>query len=87
MQKTEAPSPDELLVGILRSLVDDPDDVRIDTHLTHHTAMFEVHVAGKDMGKVLGRGGEYADALRLLFNAIYTKHRKRLVLSVVDPRR
>lgn len=85
MQKT--PPPDELLAGIIRSLVDDPNDVRIDVHQTNHTAVFEVHVEGKDVGKVLGRGGEYADALRLLFSAIYTKHRMRLVLSVIDPRR
>lgn len=77
----------ELLEDIVRFLVDDPDGVHIDSHLTAHTAMFEIRVDDADVGKVLGRQGNHAKALRTLFDAIYGKLGKRLHLQVVDPRR
>ena len=80
-------NPDELIDQIVRHLADAPEDVRIDSHVTEHTATFDIYVAPDDVGKVLGRGGKHAWALRDLFNAIYGKHGKRMLLQVIDPRR
>ena len=80
-------APDILIDQIVRHLADSPEEVRIDAHVTEHTATFNIHVAPEDVGKVLGRGGKHAWALRDLFNAIYGKHGKRMLLQVVDPRR
>jgi predicted RNA-binding protein YlqC (UPF0109 family) len=80
-------NPEDLIVQIVRHLADIPEDVRIDTHVTEHTATFDIYVSPTDVGKVLGRGGKHAWALRDLFNAIYGKYGKRMLLQVVDPRR
>ena len=76
----------ELLQDIVGQLADRPDDVHIEKHETEHAVMCEIHVHDSDVGKVLGKRGDYADALRTLFGAIYGKHKKSLHLVVVDPR-
>lgn len=79
--------PDELLDALVRELVDKPELVAIDSYISDDSATFDIYVAYSDVGKVLGRGGEYAQALRILFTAIYGKHKMRLNrLQVVDPR-
>jgi predicted RNA-binding protein YlqC (UPF0109 family) len=85
--RNELTDASELLEDVIKALVDEPDAVHIDTHVTPHTAMFEVHVHDDDVGKILGRKGAHAKALRVLFDAIYGKLGKRLHLQVVDPRR
>jgi predicted RNA-binding protein YlqC (UPF0109 family) len=84
---TELLAPEVLLDQVVRQLADIPEDVRIESHVTEHTATFDIYVAPTDVGKVLGRGGKHAWALRDLFNAIYGKHGKRMLLQVIDPRR
>ena len=79
--------PTDLLNHVVRQMVDSPSDVRIEGHESEHTASFDIHVADSDVGKVLGRRGSHAHALRLVFGAIYGKHGKRLHLQVVDPTR
>lgn len=79
--------PHELLESVVRELVDQPDKVSIESHVSSHTATFDIHVAFDDVGKVLGRRGAHAKALRTLFGAIYGKHGMRLHLQVIDPRR
>mgnify|MGYP001612172212 CR=1 FL=1 len=79
--------PEALLEHVVRSLVDRPDEVRVVSMVGEATATFEIHVADSDVGRVLGKGGQYPDALRVLFGAIFGKHGKRLQLQVVEPRR
>jgi len=79
--------PTELLNQVVRQMVDLPELVRIEGHESDHTASYDIHVADSDVGKVLGRKGSHAHALRLVFGAIYGKHGKRLNLQVVDPTR
>jgi len=79
--------PEVLLQELVQHLADIPGEVRIDAHVTEHTAAFDIHVAESDVGKVLGKKGRNAYALRDLFNAIYGKYGKRLHLQVIDPRR
>lgn len=80
-------APDVLLEEMIKGMVDFPDDVNIESHITEHTATFDIHVADSDVGKVLGRDGVYPKALRRLFGAIYGKQKMRLNLQVIDPRR
>ena len=79
--------PTDLLNHVIRQMVDFPDSVDIIGHESAHTATYDVHLADADVGKVLGRRGSHADALRLVFGAIYGKHGKRLNLQVIDPTR
>ncbi len=80
-------SPEQLLEHTVRQMTDLPDQVEIESHVTSSTAVFDIRVADSDVGKVLGKGGAHVDALRLVFGAIYGKHKKRLLLHVIDPRR
>jgi len=68
----------------LQLLVDDPDSVRINEIEGEQARVFEVMVAKDDIGKVIGRGGKTADAVRWVLYAIAGKDRKRTVLQIVD---
>jgi hypothetical protein len=78
---------EKALLAILEMLVDAPGQVKLESTVTKHSAVFDIHVADADVGKVLGKKGIHAHALRTLFGAIYGKLGKRLHLQVVDPRR
>lgn len=80
---------EEKIIGdIINSLVDHKDEVKIRSTITPHTAVFDIKVASKDVGKVLGKKGAYADALRTLFGAIYGRAGKKLHLQIyVDPKK
>ncbi len=77
--------PEQLLEEILKQMVDHPDRLKVDSMITDHTATFEVQCHDSDVGKVLGRRGAHANALRTLFSAVYGKYRKKLTLVVVEP--
>lgn len=78
----------ELLADVVRNLVDKPDSVRVEEVLNRNLAVvLEVHVADSDVGKAIGMKGAYAEALRVLFGAMYGRIGKRLSLQVIDPRR
>ena len=76
---------DKTLRLLLNHLVDFPDHVDIISTVTENTAIYEIKVHDKDLGKVLGKKGIHADALRTILAAIYGKHRKKLHLQVLDP--
>lgn len=77
----------QVLRKFLELLVDKKDQIDIKTTITENTAVFEISVADSDLGKVLGKRGAHADALRTMFAAIYGKQKKKLHLQVLDPRR
>ena len=78
-------NPEVLLKSIIGAMCDHPEDVRFDAHITKYTAGFDVHLHADDVSKVLGSGGSHAQALRILFSAIYGKHGKKLYLMIVNP--
>lgn len=80
-------TPSELLREVIMHLTDLPQEIIVEFNETPHTATFDIEVDDSDVGKVLGKGGAHANALRVLFGAIYGKHGKRLMLQVVDPNR
>ena len=78
------PTLKELLEVMVRALVDVPDQVRISEVAGEQTTVFELVVAKEDLGKVIGKQGKTAKALRTILTAASTKLRKRSVLEIVE---
>ena len=74
----------QLIEQIVRLLVDDPDAVEVNEEEGEQTTILEVKVAKEDIGKVIGRQGRTARALRTLLNAAGMKVRKRFVLQILE---
>ena len=72
----------ELVAEIARRLVDHPDAVRVETAEEDDALVFELHVAADDLGKVIGRQGRVARALRTLVRAGGVREGRRLVLRI-----
>jgi predicted RNA-binding protein YlqC (UPF0109 family) len=74
----------ELLTWIARKLVDDPDAVRVETEEREDAIVFHLHVAPDDVGKVIGRQGRLARALRSIVRAGGARADERYLLEIVD---
>jgi predicted RNA-binding protein YlqC (UPF0109 family) len=72
----------ELVTMIVRALVDDPEQVRVSKVEGERSIIFEVRVAPDDLGKVIGKGGRLADALRTLIRAAGTRERKSIWMDL-----
>ena len=74
----------ELIAYIAKALVDSPDDVAVNEIEGSHTSVLELHVAKDDLGKVIGKQGRTARAMRTVLSAASAKLGKRAVLEIVD---
>jgi hypothetical protein len=74
----------ELLEELARRLVDEPDAVRVEREEREDIVVLRLFVAKDDVGKVIGRQGRIARALRQLVRAAAGRQRKRVVLEIVD---
>lgn len=74
----------ELVTYIAKGLVDNPDEVSVKEVEGEHTAVIELKVAKNDMGKLIGRQGKTAKALRTLLIAAAVKQKKKAVLEILD---
>ncbi len=74
----------ELILMIAKSLVDKPDEVQVDEVKGDVTTVLELKVAKDDLGKVIGRQGKTAHAIRIILNATATKLKQRAVLEIVE---
>jgi predicted RNA-binding protein YlqC (UPF0109 family) len=74
----------ELLELLARRLVDDPDAVRVEREEQADVVVLRLYVAKDDVGKVIGRQGRIARALRQLVRATAGRQRKRVVLEIID---
>lgn len=74
----------ELLAYLARELVDDPDAVRVETEERDDALVLFLHVAPEDVGKVIGRQGRIARALRTLVRASAVREHRRVLLEIVD---
>lgn len=74
----------ELVEVIARALVDNPDGVVVTERQEGKTTVLEVHVADGDMGKVIGKQGRIAKAIRSVVKAAATKDNKRVVVDIVQ---
>jgi predicted RNA-binding protein YlqC (UPF0109 family) len=72
----------ELLEWVARRLVDDPDAVRVETEERDDAIVFRLHVAPDDVGKVIGRQGRMARALRSVVRAAGARADERYVLEI-----
>jgi uncharacterized protein len=76
---------DELLAYLARALVDDPDAVEVERFEEEDgTVVLELAVGDDDYGKVIGRGGRTAHALRTLVKAAAVKEQRRVLVDIVD---
>ena len=67
-----------------KSLVDKPEDVSVTEVGGEKTALFELRVAASDIGKIIGKQGNIAHAMRTILSASGTKIGKRFVLEILD---
>jgi predicted RNA-binding protein YlqC (UPF0109 family) len=74
----------ELVAFLARRLVDDPGAVRVDEADEDGSLILRLHVAQEDLGKVIGRGGRIARALRTVVRAGGVREGRRVVLEIVD---
>jgi uncharacterized protein len=74
----------ELVDFVARSLVDHPNEVMISSFERDQATVIELEVADEDLGKIIGRQGRTARAIRTLLNAAGQKTRRRYVLDIVD---
>ncbi len=74
----------QLIEDIVRSLVDQPDQVQIKEVVGEHAHVLELSVAKEDLGKVIGKGGAHASAIRTLMAAASGKEKKRYILEIIE---
>ena len=73
----------ELVEVIAKALVDQPDEVSVTEKKEGRTTVLELHVADGDMGKVIGKQGRIAKAIRSVLKAAATKEVKKGVVDIV----
>ena len=74
----------DLLLFMARGIVDDPDAVEVDEIPEGNTTVYELAVGPDDLGKVIGKRGRTASALRAVLSAAAAKAKKRVVLEIVE---
>ena len=74
----------ELISYIAKALVDSPEAVEVSEVEGEQTSVIELKVAKADLGKVIGKQGRTARAMRTILNAASTKIKKRAVLEIIE---
>jgi len=74
----------ELVEFLVRALVEDPDAVRVEQIDSDGDTLFEVHVADDDLGRVIGRDGRVANAIRTVAKAAATREGGRVMVEIVE---
>ena len=74
----------DLITEIVQALVDQPEEVSVNEIGGTHTIVLEVSVAKTDMGKVIGKRGRTAHAIRTILSAAAGKSRKSYILEIVE---
>jgi predicted RNA-binding protein YlqC (UPF0109 family) len=75
----------ELLAYLARELVEEPEAVRVETEERDGALVLVLHVAADDVGKVIGRQGRIARALRTLVRASAAREGRRVLVEIADP--
>jgi predicted RNA-binding protein YlqC (UPF0109 family) len=74
----------ELLETLARALVDKPDEVEVSAIESERSVILQLKVAGDDVGKVIGKEGRIAKALRTIVKASAVKEGKKAVVEIID---
>ena len=75
---------EELVLNIAKALVDNPDEVQVNAVEGEQTTVVELRVDPEDLGKVIGKQGRTARAMRTLLGAAGTKDNKRVLLDILE---
>jgi len=73
-----------LVEYIVKGLVDHPQDVEVAEIPLAESTVYEIHVAPSDLGKVIGKGGRVANAIRAVAKAVAQKDRRRVAVEIAD---
>jgi hypothetical protein len=74
----------DLITYIAKSLVDQPDLVKVTEVEGETTSVIELSVAKEDIGKIIGKQGKTATAIRTIINAASMKMKRRSILEIID---
>ena len=74
----------ELVRFLAENLVDEPDQVNVMYVEERNANVYELEVAESDLGKVIGRGGKTAKAIRTLVNTVAPRSRKRTLVEILE---
>jgi len=74
----------QLLENLVKPLVDKPDEVKITEVEGNTVCIYEVRVGAGDFGKIIGKRGQNANAIRTILNAVSAKTGKRGVLEIIE---
>ena len=75
----------EFLTFVLQSLVDDRDELKVDGRIDDLGVLLTVQVSERDMGKLIGKGGQTVKALRILLRIIGGNAEQRINLKILEP--
>ncbi len=73
-----------LVETIAKALVDDPTQVQAGEEMEEDTLVIKLTVAKEDMGRIIGKEGRTAKAIRTILNAVSTKDNKKAILKIVE---
>jgi predicted RNA-binding protein YlqC (UPF0109 family) len=74
----------ELLEFLAKSLVEDPDSIEVEELEEDGDLVLEVTAAEDDLGRLIGRGGRVANALRTVMRAAATREGRRVIVDIID---
>lgn len=74
----------EMLLYITRALVEDPDAVKVEELEEDGDLIFEITVGEDDLGRVIGRGGRVANAIRTIAKAAAVREERRVLVDILD---
>jgi len=74
----------EFLENIVKPIVDKPDEVRITEVEGEAVCIYELRVGAGDYGKIIGKHGQNANAIRTILNAVAAKGGKRAILEIIE---
>ena len=74
----------QLIEAIVHALVDKPEQIQIKEVIGDHAHVLELSVAKEDLGKVIGKGGAHASAIRTIMAAASGKEKKRYILEIIE---
>lgn len=75
---------DKLIAQIARALVDSPDEVSVNEIEGNQITVIELRVAKSDLGKIIGKQGRNAQAMRTILSAASAKIKKRTILEIIE---
>ncbi|MEK7599044.1 MAG: KH domain-containing protein [Patescibacteria group bacterium] len=75
----------DFLEFVVKALVDNPDDVKVDRKVDEMGVLLNLKINPVDMGKIIGRGGNTAKAIRSLLRIVGLKNRSRVNLKIEEP--